>query len=193
MHEGNEAGAGDGSSRTSGLHIVSDPALIMIAATVEAPGLEIQSSTFKPVRPTMKPWLERTWPNPRGFGPWSFTGGIGRDSQTYRCWDWGLVRGAMCISYSGRCTLSNHMSMRDANRGGCSQSCRWKYDLPTCLLVKNVRVLKVKFQKNFQCQPLTCPWLTIFQIWLENGVDSLKIEGRMKSIHYVSTVTNCFR
>ena len=40
-----------------------------------------------------------------------------------------FVHGAMCISYSGRCTLSNHMSDRDANRGGCSQSCRWKYDL----------------------------------------------------------------
>ena len=40
-----------------------------------------------------------------------------------------FIHGAMCISYSGRCTLSNHMSMRDANRGGCSQSCRWKYDL----------------------------------------------------------------
>ena len=40
-----------------------------------------------------------------------------------------FVHGTMCISYSGRCTLSNHMSMRDANRGGCSQSCRWKYDL----------------------------------------------------------------
>ncbi|MFX3924801.1 peptidase U32 family protein, partial [Streptococcus suis] len=40
-----------------------------------------------------------------------------------------FIHGAMCISYSGRCTLSNHMSMRDANRGGCSQSCRWKYEL----------------------------------------------------------------
>ncbi|PHA04622.1 collagenase-like protease, partial [Bacillus sp. AFS051223] len=40
-----------------------------------------------------------------------------------------FVHGAMCISYSGRCVLSNYMSMRDANRGGCSQSCRWKYDL----------------------------------------------------------------
>ena len=67
-----------------------------------------------------------------------------------------FVHGAMCISYSGRCTLSNHMSDRDANRGGCSQSCRWKYDLTTCHSVKNERVSKVKFLKNTQCQPLTC-------------------------------------
>ncbi len=40
-----------------------------------------------------------------------------------------FVHGAMCISYSGRCTLSNHVSDRDANRGGCSQSCAWKYSL----------------------------------------------------------------
>lgn len=40
-----------------------------------------------------------------------------------------FIHGAMCISYSGRCTLSNHMANRDANRGGCAQSCRWKYDL----------------------------------------------------------------
>ena len=51
-----------------------------------------------------------------------------------------FIHGAMCISYSGRCTLSNHMSMRDANRGGCSQSCRWKYDLLICLLHKKERV-----------------------------------------------------
>ena len=40
-----------------------------------------------------------------------------------------FVHGAMCIAYSGRCTLSNHMTARDSNRGGCCQSCRWDYDL----------------------------------------------------------------
>lgn len=49
-----------------------------------------------------------------------------------------FIHGAMCISYSGRCTLSNHMSMRDANRGGCSQSCRWKYELFDMPLGQNV-------------------------------------------------------
>ena len=67
-----------------------------------------------------------------------------------------FVHGAMCISYSGRCTLSNHMSDRDANRGGCSQSCRWKYDLYDMPLAKNARVSKDKSQKNTLCQPWTC-------------------------------------
>ena len=40
-----------------------------------------------------------------------------------------FIHGAMCIAYSGRCTLSNHMTARDSNRGGCCQSCRWDYDL----------------------------------------------------------------
>mgnify|MGYP000550337829 CR=1 FL=1 len=67
-----------------------------------------------------------------------------------------FVHGAMCISYSGRCTLSNHMSDRDANRGGCSQSCRWKYDLYDMHSAKSERVFTVKFLKNTQCQLLTC-------------------------------------
>ena len=68
-----------------------------------------------------------------------------------------FVHGAMCISYSGRCTLSNHMSDRDANRGGCSQSCRWKYDLYDMPFgQERKRYQRASPRRNTLCQPWTC-------------------------------------
>lgn len=106
-----------------------------------------------------------------------------------------FIHGAMCISYSGRCVLSNHMTARDANRGGCAQSCRWKYDLfedgtedtdgPVDVSAENDELYTMSSQDLSMVEHL--PDL------LEIGVDSLKIEGRMKSIHYVATVVNVYR
>jgi len=104
-----------------------------------------------------------------------------------------FVHGAMCISYSGRCTLSNHMSMRDANRGGCSQSCRWKYDLYDMPFGKERKSLKGEIPEEFSMSAVDMSMIDHIPDMIENGVDSLKIEGRMKSIHYVSTVTNCYK
>lgn len=104
----------------------------------------------------------------------------------------------MCIAYSGRCVLSNHMSNRDANRGGCSQSCRWKYglfDLPTA----GNRELVGKGEEDedideaFSMSAVDLSMIEHIPDIVENGIDSLKIEGRMKSIHYVSTVVNVYR
>ncbi|WP_018933793.1 peptidase U32 family protein [Gracilibacillus lacisalsi] len=102
-----------------------------------------------------------------------------------------FIHGAMCISYSGRCVLSNHMTDRDANRGGCAQSCRWKYDLfedgKDDTNVSETNELAYTMSSKDLSMVEHIPEL------IENGVDSLKIEGRMKSIHYLATVVNVYR
>lgn len=103
-----------------------------------------------------------------------------------------FIHGAMCISYSGRCVLSNHMSARDANRGGCAQSCRWKYDLFEDGTDGSVPISDEADEKySMSSQDLSM--VEHLPDLIEAGVDSLKIEGRMKSIHYVATVVNVYR
>ncbi|MGD6818197.1 peptidase U32 family protein [Metabacillus sp. 113a] len=103
-----------------------------------------------------------------------------------------FIHGAMCIAYSGRCTLSNHMTARDSNRGGCCQSCRWDYDLykqedgkETPLFGEN--------DSPFAMSPKDLKLVESIPRMIEMGIDSLKIEGRMKSIHYVATVVSVYR
>ncbi len=97
-----------------------------------------------------------------------------------------FIHGGMCVSYSGRCTLSNNMTDRDANRGGCAHSCRWNYDLYDG---------ETKLNKDISFSMSSKDLQTIEQIsdLINIGVDSLKIEGRMKSIHYIATVVNTYR
>lgn len=104
-----------------------------------------------------------------------------------------FVHGAMCISYSGRCLMSNYFTGRDANRGSCAQSCRWKYSL-----VEEKR--PGEFIPVFEDERGTyifnskdmCLLPYIDQV-IKSGVDSLKIEGRMKSVHYASSVVKAYR
>ena len=97
-----------------------------------------------------------------------------------------FIHGAMCASYSGRCVLSNFLTSRDSNRGGCSQICRWDFDLynennhqkgekPFTFCTKDLSLAK------------HIPELIDIQI------DSLKIEGRMRSIYYIATVVKVYR
>lgn len=96
-----------------------------------------------------------------------------------------FIHGGMCSSYSGRCMLSNHMTNRDANRGGCAHSCRWNYDL-------YMKDNKISDDDKFQFSSKDL--MAVNQIErLFNCADSLKIEGRMKSIHYIATVTKVYR
>ena len=104
-----------------------------------------------------------------------------------------FVHGAMCISYSGRCVLSNYMSMRDANRGGCSQSCRWKYDLYDMPFAGERKSITGEVTEEFSMSAVDMSMIEHIPDMIENGVNSLKIEGRMKSIHYVSTVSNVYK
>lgn len=104
-----------------------------------------------------------------------------------------FIHGAVCSSYSGRCTLSNHMTSRDSNRGGCTQSCRWEYDL--CYLengeFKNVD--KSHEETPFTMSAKDMALLSKIPEICTSNIDSLKIEGRMKSYHYVATIIKVYR
>ncbi|WP_026689127.1 peptidase U32 family protein [Alteribacter aurantiacus] len=103
-----------------------------------------------------------------------------------------FIHGAMCIAYSGRCVLSNHMTARDSNRGGCCQSCRWDY----FLYEGNDMAETALFDDGdapFAMSPKDLNLIESIPKLVEAGIDSLKIEGRMKSIHYVATVVSVYR
>lgn len=98
-----------------------------------------------------------------------------------------FVHGGMCISYSGRCMLSNHMTMRDANRGGCAQSCRWKYRLyDDGVPIHDEHDLFSMSSKDLMAARFL-PEL------IKANVASLKIEGRMKSTYYIATLVHTYR
>ncbi|TRM11759.1 U32 family peptidase [Lentibacillus cibarius] len=197
-HEGDEEGAGEffRTLRDIGINavIVSDPALIEICA-IEAEGLPIHLSTQASATnyETLNFWhqegLERVV-----LAREVSMEEIKEIRQNTDVEIEAFIHGAMCISYSGRCTLSNHMSNRDANRGGCSQSCRWKYDLFEIPRPgEQTSVLAGDPVEDFSMSAVDMSMIRHIPDLVENGVDSLKIEGRMKSIHYVSTVSNVYR
>lgn len=99
-----------------------------------------------------------------------------------------FIHGALCISYSGRCMLSNYYSRRDANRGGCSQSCRWYYDL-----YQNDELINQEETIPFSMSSKDLALVNHIGELIELGVDSFKIEGRMKSLHYIATVVSTYR
>jgi putative protease len=103
-----------------------------------------------------------------------------------------FIHGAMCIAYSGRCTLSNHMTARDSNRGGCCQSCRWDYDLFKQENNDEVALFD-ESDAPFAMSPKDLNLIESIPKMIELGIDSLKIEGRMKSIHYIATVVSVYR
>jgi len=108
-----------------------------------------------------------------------------------------FIHGAMCSSYSGRCVLSNHFTDRDSNRGGCCQSCRWKYDLFVSeedLMTESYSArLTADGEDPFTMSSKDMCMIEHIPALIRSGVDSFKIEGRMKSIHYVATVVNAYR
>lgn len=200
-HEGDEKGSGEffRTLRDLGVDavIVSDIALISICLQ-EAPGLPVHLSTQASATnyETLNFWesegLERVV--------------LAREVSMQEIREMkkhvnveieAFIHGAMCIAYSGRCVLSNHMAKRDANRGGCTQSCRWKYGLFD---------IEMDGGKNNITEGINDPDVEPYSMssvdmsmiehipdLCEAGVESLKIEGRMKSIHYVSTVANVYR
>ena len=104
-----------------------------------------------------------------------------------------FVHGAMCMAYSGRCLLSNYMAGRDANRGACTHPCRWKYSVVEenrpgeyMPVYENERGTYI-FNSKDLCMIEHIPAL------VEAGIDSFKIEGRMKTALYVATVARTYR
>ena len=104
-----------------------------------------------------------------------------------------FVHGAMCISYSGRCLLSNYFTGRDANQGACTHPCRWKYAVVEetrpgeyMPVYENERGTYI-FNSKDLCMIEHIPEL------IDAGIDSLKIEGRAKTFYYVASVTSAYR
>ena len=111
-----------------------------------------------------------------------------------------FIHGSMCVSYSGRCLLSNYLIGRDANRGMCAQPCRWNYtieernfdlieekrpDIP--IPVRQINGETFIMSSKDMCMIKHIPEL------MESGINSFKIEGRMKSAYYTAVVTNAYR
>ena len=90
-----------------------------------------------------------------------------------------FIHGAMCTSFSGKCVLSNYMTLRDSNRGGCAQVCRWNFS--------------VEGKPDLTITPKDLNMIPFIKDEIDLGVDSFKIEGRMRSIYYVATVIWCYR
>ena len=167
--------------------IIESPGLVRIAKKY-APKLECHISTQLSALNSASAELLQSWGADRVV--------LGRElslqeiEQVAKATDLPLevfIHGGMCANYSGRCTLSNYMTLRDANRGGCAQSCRWHYHLydaekelsdPDHLFSMGSRDLQAA-------------------AWLKDlhrlGVASLKIEGRMKSDYYIATVVRAYR
>ena len=103
-----------------------------------------------------------------------------------------FVHGAMCVSFSGRCLLSNYMTGRDANRGQCAQPCRWEYGLVEKKRPGEVFSI-VEDGGTFLLNSRDMCMIEHLPELLQAGVTSLKIEGRMKSAYYVGAVTNAYR
>ena len=97
-----------------------------------------------------------------------------------------FIHGAMCTSISGRCVLSNYCTNRDSNRGGCAQICRWEFDY----LNKDREKIT---ETPFSMTPKDLNMVPFIKEMIECGVNSFKIEGRMRSIYYVATVILIYR
>ncbi|MBQ2658830.1 MAG: U32 family peptidase [Erysipelotrichaceae bacterium] len=167
--------------------IISSPALIQIVKR-EAPGLECHVSTQLSSLNSDAVWALRRYGADRVvLGREASMDQIEAISKKVSVPLEVFIHGGMCSNYSGRCVLSNRMTLRDANRGGCAHSCRWKYRLydgdelisdPECLMSMSSKDLRASayVERMIKC-----------------GIASLKIEGRMKSEYYIGQVVKTYR
>ncbi|MDE6289412.1 MAG: U32 family peptidase, partial [Ureaplasma sp.] len=96
-----------------------------------------------------------------------------------------FIHGAVCISYSGRCMMSNNFSLRDANVGGCAQSCRWTYEVLNDDIKNKSKFFTMSAKDMSQLENLN--------ELMKLNIASFKIEGRMKSLHYIANVIKNYR
>ena len=104
-----------------------------------------------------------------------------------------FVHGAMCISYSGRCLLSNFFTGRDANRGACTHPCRWKYSVMEQTRPGEYMPVYENERGTYIFNSKDLNMIEYIDQILDAGIDSLKIEGRMKTALYVATVARTYR
>ena len=175
--------------------IVTDPGLISICKKA-APGLEMHLST------------QANTTNYAAVGFWAeqgvkrvilareisiaeiaeIRGNIGEDVELEA-----FVHGAMCISYSGRCLLSNYLNGRDSNRGACVQACRWNYDIREHNKGGDWLSVEEDSRGTYILNSKDLNMISHLDKLIGAGVSSLKIEGRMKSEYYLATVINAYR
>lgn len=98
-----------------------------------------------------------------------------------------FIHGAMCAGYSGRCVMSNFLTNRDANRGGCSQICRWDFKL----FNEDKKEIKGDMPFTFCSKDLSM--MRYIPDMIDMGITSFKIEGRMRSTYYIATVVSIYR
>ena len=104
-----------------------------------------------------------------------------------------FVHGSMCVSYSGRCMLSHSLTGRDANRGACAQPCRWEYNITEIKRPDQPYPIEENELGTFIMSSKDMCTISIIPKLIESGIDSFKIEGRMKSAYYAAVVTNAYR
>ena len=104
-----------------------------------------------------------------------------------------FVHGAMCMSYSGKCVISNHTTGRDANKGSCAQSCRWKYTLMEEVGPGEYKQVLDDIDPEFFFNSKDLCMIQYIPEIFDSGITSLKIEGRMKTAYYVATTVRAYR
>ena len=104
-----------------------------------------------------------------------------------------FIHGAMCISYSGRCLLSNYIANRDSNKGACAQACRWCYTVTEQSRQGEHYPVEEDSRGTYIFNSKDLCLIKHIDKLIDAGIDSFKIEGRMKSQYYVANVTNAYR
>ena len=174
--------------------LITDPGLIALCKKT-APGLEIHLSTQAN---TLNKYAVRFWAE-QGVKRVVLARELGyeeiKEIAEYNpdveieC----FVHGAMCVSYSGRCLLSNYLSERNANRGECVQACRWRYELTAYGRDGDKLELTEDERGAYILNSRDLNLLKELNKLSEAGVKSFKIEGRMKTVYYLATVANAYR
>lgn len=174
--------------------LITDPGLIALCKKT-APGLEIHLSTQAN---TLNKYAVRFWAE-QGVKRVVLARELGyeeiKEIAEYNpdveieC----FVHGAMCVSYSGRCLLSNYLSERNANRGECVQACRWRYELTAYGRDGDKLELTEDESGAYILNSRDLNLLKELNKLSEAGVKSFKIEGRMKTVYYLATVVNAYR
>ena len=175
--------------------LVSDPGVFMIARE-EMPDMEIHISTQanNTNYMTYKFWYEHGAKRVVSARELSLTeiseirANIPDDMEIES-----FVHGAMCISYSGRCLLSNYFTGRDANHGACTHPCRWKYSIVEETRPGEYMTVNEDDRGTYIFNSKDLCMIEYVPEMVAAGIDSLKIEGRMKTALYVATVARTYR
>lgn len=175
--------------------IISDPGVLLVCKQV-APNLEIhlstQSNTLNAY--SAKFWIEQgvkrlILARELSLKEISEISNVCKNDAEIEV----FIHGAMCISYSGRCLLSNYFSGRDSNRGECVQSCRWQYDIRETTKGGDFYTIEEDERGTYILNSKDLNMINYIPEMINSGVSSFKIEGRMKGEYYLATVINAYR